>query len=725
MSLVALLVVLIMGTVVSVIGYQQFTVEITEQYKESSIRTAKTAAGFVDADRLQEDYDNGGQSEEFRETEERLDWLTEFQDVTFVFVLLVDREDYGTTYFLYDSVNPKWSQYPRREVGFVEKTINEEYEQAYRDLYSGRRDSATVFMRDKDNTTGAHFTSMVPLKDSKGETAGIMCVHQQLSKVEAMTEKYLRSAGGYSLLLGVLTFILFINYLNHSLIRPLQKIGEETRRFSVQIDLPEKPLTEVVRTENEIGNLAAYIDQMERKTVDSVSRLVRISGERERIGAELSIASGIQAGIMPHEFPPFPDCPDVDLYAVMDPAREVGGDFYDFFFIDSTHFAMVIADVSGKGVPAALFMMSSKILIKALAMEGGTPSEILNTVNEHLCEGNTMEMFTTAWLGILDLETGVLTTSSAGHEYPAINDENGKFRLFRDHHAFVLGGFKGIKYSDEEIILPPGGKVFVYTDGLAEAMNAEKELFGTERIIESLNEVSDLPPKEILSAVRRSVDDFVRGEPQFDDLTMLCMHYRGRETDSAERRVPEEDGRRKQKGTEADGARNEDRAIGTEAIQLTERKEKREMMKSRKTIPARRNLLAEVQNFRKAASLNWRATSKEIMEAELALEELYVNIASYAYPDGEGDVDIEIDVSEDGKTLTMVVSDRGIPFNPLKRTKAQAIENLKKLKPGGLGIYMVQKYADKLDYRYEDEKNILTFIKKGTASEEDDQKSKK
>ena len=718
-SLEILLAILMMGVVVSLIGYQLFSVKMTEKYREDSILTAKTAAKIVDADRVLEDYADGGQSEEFRETQRRLDWMTEFQDVTFIFVLLVDRDDYGTTYYLYDSVNPNWSQFPRRGVGFVEKTINEEYEQAYRDLYNGRRESATVMMKDDGNVTGAHFTSMVPLKDSSGETVGIMCVHQQISKIHELTEKYLRTVGSFSIVLGLLASLIIMMSLYHSMIRPLQKITDETRRFSARLDLPETTLQEAVNIQNEIGILAMYVDQMERKTVDSINRMIRISAEKERMGAELNIANSIQSGILPHVFPPFPDCPEIDLYASMDPAREVGGDFYDFFFVDPTHLAMVVADVSGKGVPAALFMMVSKSLIKARTMEGGSPSQILESINNQLCDGNGTEMFTTAWLGILDLETGTLTTASAGHEYPAMTDEHGQFYLVIDHHGFVLGGMEGMKYTDETFTLPEGGKCFVYTDGLAEAMNSRKEMFGTDRLIDTLNKAPEGSARELLTYVRGVVDEFVQEEPQFDDLTMMCMYYKGKNRNTF-RDLPQEETGRGEERAEGTGKALPDRVPSDNRkwIRSAENREEKLIMRFvREKIPARRDLMDYAQELLTSVSGNWKATSKELMQAEIALEELFVNIASYAYPDGEGELEMEIGVSEDGKEIRMVLKDQGIPFNPLKRTREEAVNNLKKMLPGGLGIYLVQQYADELDYRYENEQNIITFVKRGTAED--------
>jgi sigma-B regulation protein RsbU (phosphoserine phosphatase) len=212
----------------------------------------------------------------------------------------------------------------------------------------------------------------------------------------------------------------------------------------------------------------------------------------------------------------------------MDPAREVGGDFYDFYLIDKDHLCMVIADVSGKGIPAALFMMASKIIIQSCAMLGRSAGEILTKTNEAICSNNKMEMFVTVWLGILELSTGKLTAANAGHEYPAIKTGK-KFELLKDRHGLVIGALDGIEYHEYELNLKPGDKMFLYTDGVAEATRGGKELFGTKRMLEALNLDAEADTVTLLRSVRRAVDGFVGTDEQFDDLTMLCFEYKGPE----------------------------------------------------------------------------------------------------------------------------------------------------------------------------------------------------
>ena len=260
---------------------------------------------------------------------------------------------------------------------------------------------------------------------------------------------------------------------------------------------------------------------------DLVEKYEQQQAAATRIGAELTLATNIQASMLPHIFPAFPMRSEFDLFASMDPAKEVGGDFYDYFLIDDDHLGLVIADVSGKGVPAALFMMASKIILQSVAMTGCSPGEVLRRTNDAICSNNEAEMFVTVWMGILEISSGKLTAANAGHEFPAIKQPDGRFELYKDKHGFVIGGMEGVRYKEYELLLTPGAKLFLYTDGVAEATNAQNELFGTERMIDALNADPDAAPQELLKNVRASVDGFVKEAEQFDDLTMLCVEYKG------------------------------------------------------------------------------------------------------------------------------------------------------------------------------------------------------
>ena len=325
------------------------------------------------------------------------------------------------------------------------------------------------------------------------------------------------------LLIAALALISAI-ILGKKIVRPLNLITKRIANLS-ESNL-EFTMEDEYRTDDEIEVLAESFAKLSHRTVEYVGEVRRVTAEKERIGTELHMANQIQESMLPSIFPAFPERREFDIYALMDPAREVGGDFYDFFLIDKDHLCMVIADVSGKGIPAALFMMISKIIIQSCAMLGRDAGEILTKTNEALCSNNRMEMFVTVWIGILEISTGKLTAANAGHEYPAIKTGD-RFELLKDKHGLVIGAMPGIVYKEYELELKPGDKLFLYTDGVAEATRAGEELFGTKRMLDALNKDPNADPVILLRNVRRAVDEFVGNDEQFDDLTMLGFEYHG------------------------------------------------------------------------------------------------------------------------------------------------------------------------------------------------------
>ena len=283
------------------------------------------------------------------------------------------------------------------------------------------------------------------------------------------------------------------------------------------------------KTNDEIQVLAEAFDDLSKKTRKYIQDITRITQEKERISTELELARKIQADMLPNIYPAFPDRPEFDIFATMNPAKEVGGDFYDFFLVDKDHLGMVIADVSGKGVPAALFMMMAKILINNFAMMEESPARVLELTNHAICQNNEEEMFVTAWLGILEISTGKIIAANAGHEYPIIRKADGQFELFKDRHGFVLGGLENSKYREYEMILEKGGQLFLYTDGVPEAADPDYNLFGVKRLIETLNQSNTSMPVELLAYVKNAVSKFAGEADQFDDLTMLSITYLGKQ----------------------------------------------------------------------------------------------------------------------------------------------------------------------------------------------------
>ncbi|MBO6150530.1 MAG: SpoIIE family protein phosphatase [Clostridium sp.] len=320
---------------------------------------------------------------------------------------------------------------------------------------------------------------------------------------------------------GVLLYL--TSQFTDGLVRPIRELREDVKVISSG-NLDRKV---EVRKNDEIGDLGEAFNRMTGDLRTYISDLTRVTAERERIGAELDVAAKIQRDMLVDEFPPFPDRKEFDLYATMRPAKEVGGDFYDFYMPDDNHLAIAIADVSGKGIPAALFMMMSMLPLRDYSMRIPSPAEVLRNVNNILCSRNDESMFVTIWLGFLDLTTGKLVCANAGHEYPMIRKPGGEYVLFKDPHSLAAGVMEGTRYKEYELQLEPGADIFVYSDGLPEGVNEQNVQFGTDGILQTLNSMGKLPMKEVLESMQRSADAFAGTAPQFDDITMLGLHWYG------------------------------------------------------------------------------------------------------------------------------------------------------------------------------------------------------
>ncbi len=304
----------------------------------------------------------------------------------------------------------------------------------------------------------------------------------------------------------------------NTITRRVASLGVRNRQFMME---------DAYRTGDEIEVLAESFAKQSARTRLYIDQIKRVTAEKERIGAELDMASRIQASQLPRLFPPFPDRKEFCLYASMNPAKEVGGDFYDFFMIDDDHMGFVMADVSGKGVPAALLMMVSRVLIKSSLQNGRSPSETLESVNNQLCESNEADFFVTVWLAVFEISTGKGVAANAGHEHPVLRRAGGSYELQVYRHSLPVGAMKGIPFKQHSFQLHPGDSFFVYTDGVAEATNGKKELYGAERMLQALNRDPDAEPDQVLANVTQDIDSFVAGAEQFDDITMLCFRYVG------------------------------------------------------------------------------------------------------------------------------------------------------------------------------------------------------
>ena len=464
----------------------------------------------------------------------------------------------------------------------------------------------------------------------------------------------------------VLLAIVAALFVAERIVRPLERMTERINTLNDDDRVFE--MEDIYRTDDEIEILAESFAAISHKTQEYIAQITQITAEKERIGTELALATRIQADMLPNIFPPFPERTDFDVYASMNPAKEVGGDFYDFFLIDDKHLGMVMADVSGKGVPAALFMMISKILVQNYAMTGRSPSQVLRAVNAQICANNREEMFVTVWFGILDTETGKITAANAGHEYPVMKKAGGDFELVKDKHGLVIGAMDGVSYKEYEITLTKGSKLFLYTDGVPEATNADNEMFGTDRMLDALNKDRNASSMGILRNVREAVDGFVQGAEQFDDITMLCLEYKG---------DPNVKGNFKEF-----------------------------------SVPAEEGKLSQVIEFIEQQLEKAGCSAKTKMQISVAAEEIFVNIAHYAYAPGTGIATVRMAVAGSPAAATITFIDRGAPFDPLGKADPDVTLPAEERQIGGLGIYMTKKTMDEVRYEYKDGQNRLTLVKK-------------
>ena len=369
--------------------------------------------------------------------------------------------------------------------------------------------------------------------DSEGNAAGLLCVEISIKDIASDLSLYVRTITIIASIVTLIVIAVYVSTAERNVLRPLMSITESTDSFVKMMKANTRPeeleyKEVVVDTRDEISDLANNIKSMAGNVKDYMINIRDITTEKERLGAELDVATKIQEGILPGTFPPYPHRKEFELFASMAPAREVGGDLYDFFFVDDDHLALVIGDVTGKGIPAALYMVIAKTLLKTRTMMNwNSTSSILSDVNKQLCEGNDMEMFVTVWLAVIDLKTGKGIASNCGHENPVITNGNNVFNVKKYRHSPALGISGDLKFEEHEFEMKPGDCLFVYTDGVPEATDTENGMFGTERMLAALNEQADASPEQLLENVRTAVDAFTGDAEQFDDLTMLCLKYTG------------------------------------------------------------------------------------------------------------------------------------------------------------------------------------------------------
>ena len=524
---------LVLTIAISLFSYATSKSYLEEMYAERVMTNSNAIAAMLDVEDVKMILAEGGdKTPEYKEMYDLFNKLKQDGDITFLSLVIPDEDSvcfyidamveemgddpanqlpYGSDILYVDAANPD-------DPADMEKYIT--IWERYRDNQGIDQPLVT------DNDYGYNYTGVSVILDENGNAIAEIQYILDMSEVRAYLNSFLINMLLISFAIIGITIIVYIFFVRKMVTKPVGKLTAFTQEITQTSRFENQHID--IKTGDEIQSLSESFNFMLAELENYIANLSKVTAEKERIGAELDIAKHIQASMLPCIFPAFPERSEIDIYATMEPAKEVGGDFYDFFMVDDTHLAIVMADVSGKGVPAALFMVIGKTLIKDHTTPGRDLGKVFTEVNQILCESNSEELFITAFEGVLDLVTGEFVYVNAGHEMPFICKAGGNFESYKIRAAFVLAGMEGMKYRAGSMMLEPGDKIFQYTDGVTEATNVNNELYGMERLGTILNKVKNGTPHDILPAVKKDIDEFVGEAPQFDDITMLCLEYKSK-----------------------------------------------------------------------------------------------------------------------------------------------------------------------------------------------------
>lgn len=491
-----------------------------EYFSKIAFDQASVAAEIIDGDAVRRYYETGKKDAYYHEIHEYL--LMVKQKVGLKYFYVVVPEEDVMVYI--------WDSGVEGEEGVCDLLDEDTY------YGGGHRLMHEAFAVDADRkilvTRNAEYgylaSAYVAILDSAGVPVALASVDISMEIINQQLLTFVGGAVLVSCLILIISAVAYYYYVRHIVIRPAVILHDAAGKL-VKDEMDDLGnFTIDIHSGDEFEDLAQAFQYMTVELSEYIKNLTEVTAEKERIGAELDVAAQIQSSMLPCIFPAFPGKKEIDIYATMNPAKEVGGDFYDFFMVDDRHLAVVMADVSGKGVPAALFMVIGKTLIKDHTQPGKPLGEVFSDVNNLLCDSNSEGLFITAFEGVLDLETGEFFYVNAGHEVPYINRAGEGYQPYKVRPGFVLAGMEDMRYKEGSLTLQPGDRIFLYTDGVPEATNRENELYGNERLYRILNQNKDRTPKELLPEIKADVDLFVGEAPQFDDITMLCLEYKGK-----------------------------------------------------------------------------------------------------------------------------------------------------------------------------------------------------
>ena len=489
--------------------------EVLDSYKHFSFSYTDLLARNIDGDKAEEYLKTGKTDEYYDAMLQTMQAMVDTAGLRYLYVFVP--EDDGIRY-IWDAQADDDSR-PLRDIWYYDGTYPKD---TVFEVFETGEDRFDTY-----NYGDMYLAAAIaPLRNSKGEIVAVVESDILMPHIQSSAVNLIISILLYMFIIMVITMVVFYSFVRRRIIGPLLKLNAASISLIDGL-ADDKELVIDVHTGDEIETVARSFENMHRRLHDYIEENTRNELEKQRVVTELDLATKLQAEMLPSKFPAFPDRNEFLIYADMTPAKEVGGDFYDFFFIDHDHLAIIMADVSGKGIPAAMFMMMAKSLLKSRVITGGDPGEMLHDVNNMICSNNPEMMFVTVWLGILNTATGVLSASNAGHEKPLLYHKGGQFEVVDDQHGAIVGLKKDLQFPKYDLQLEPGSKVLVYTDGVPEATDANEEQFGMDRLLHAVNSKYDGRPEDILMVVDRDVYLFLDDAEQFDDITMLCIEYFG------------------------------------------------------------------------------------------------------------------------------------------------------------------------------------------------------
>ena len=506
------------------IGYGEFENLSDVEYIKSSNQFAYIARSFLNPEKLT-DYAKSGQAdEEWHTTLEKLRYLTDVGNLASIFVTIPDTENYESRAYIFHTINNSLlSNTIPHKLGDVESLADKTLE--YRNnialtMELGISHSESV----SDRILGGYVIVSIPVENAKEESIAVLTVIKPMNEMQFLHQRYLRATIIASLVITLIIVILYSFMTIFKIVRPLRFITFETSHFADHGGTLSGVLKNV-HNKDEFGLLSQSIKKMSSDMSQYIDKITHMAAETERINTELNVATEIQENMLPSEYPAFPERTDFDLFAKMSPAKEVGGDLYTYMLLDDDHLLLSVGDVSGKGVPAALFMVITKTLLASHSVQCLSPAEIFQATNNQLCENNNSSMFVTCWLGILTLSTGELSFVNAAHPHAIIYTDN-EFKYLETKPNLMLGGMENTRYEEHKITLRHGDRLLIYTDGVTEATNENKELFAEERLLHATMKTLALNAKDTVKSIREDIDKFIGKADQFDDITMLAFLYK-------------------------------------------------------------------------------------------------------------------------------------------------------------------------------------------------------